>query len=497
MKNYLSLLYISCIIISILSMTFGAKHPKEEWISRSVYQLLTDRFAKEDYDFKPCDNLFKYCGGTFNGIKENLDYIAGMGFNAIWISPPLKNKEGSFHGYHNVDLYQINEHFGTAQELKDLIKACHNRDIWVILDAVPNHMADLSDLNKTIEELNPFNKSEHFHNLTNDYCWNYTYHGSEPNYKENCSIWGMPDLKQEDQFVHDELINWLKYMIKEYDFDGIRLADVKNVPKWFWKDFTEAADTYTLGIIGLDSNLPEEDINFIAGYQDYMDGVGDYPLFDQIRKSFCKDSMIDLSKFIQDSEKIYSKKIYNGIWVGNHDKPRFLHECNNRDGFRNAIIFILFYKGIPIFYYGDEQYFDGGNDPNNREILFGSKDTNSDLYKMIKIANTIRKKYKTYDLYFQERDVTDGFYAFTRGEVLIIVTNGIKQQINVQHLDYQDGDILCNQLSSDDCVTVKNGEIYTNMNGMPKIYIRQGATNNGKYMNFVLFNLFFLAFLFL
>ena len=116
---------------------------------------------------------------------------------------------------------------------------------------------------------------------------------------------------------------------------------------------------------------------------------------------------------------------------------------------------------------------------------------------MIKIANTIRKKYKTYDLYFQERDVTDGFYAFTRGEVLIIVTNGIKQQINVQHLDYQDGDILCNQLSSDDCVTVKNGEIYTNMNGMPKIYIRQGATNNGKYMNFVLFNLFFLAFLFL
>ena len=146
-------------------MTFSAKHPKEEWISRSVYQLLTDRFAKEDYDFKPCDNLGNYCGGTFNGIKENLDYIAGMGFNAIWISPPLKNKEGSFHGYHNVDLYQINEHFGTAQELKDLIKACHNRDIWVILDAVPNHMADLSDLNKTIEELNPFNKSEHFHNL--------------------------------------------------------------------------------------------------------------------------------------------------------------------------------------------------------------------------------------------------------------------------------------------------------------------------------------------
>ena len=37
-----------------------------------------------------------------------------MGFYMIWIFPILKNKEASYHGYHNIDLYSINEHFGSS-----------------------------------------------------------------------------------------------------------------------------------------------------------------------------------------------------------------------------------------------------------------------------------------------------------------------------------------------------------------------------------------------
>jgi alpha-amylase len=147
------------IFLSLISFIISGYHTKEEWKSRSVYQLLTDRFSKDDNSNSACSDLSKYCGGTFNGIKNHLDYIKGMGFDAIWISLPLKNKEGSFHGYHNIDLYNINEHFGSAQELKDLITACHNNDIWVILDAVPNHMAGDLDISTFI----PFNKTEHYH----------------------------------------------------------------------------------------------------------------------------------------------------------------------------------------------------------------------------------------------------------------------------------------------------------------------------------------------
>ena len=162
-----------------------------------------------------------------------------MGFNAIWISPPLNNKEGSYHGYHNIDLNSINENFGTERDLINLIKECHQKDIWVILDAVPNHMA--GDVN--ISTFIPFNKDEHYH----EDCGSIENQNQEQ--KENCRIWGMPDLKQENTYVKTTLIDWLKRMIKDYDFDGVRFTDVANVPKWYWGNFTKAANTYTLGII--------------------------------------------------------------------------------------------------------------------------------------------------------------------------------------------------------------------------------------------------------
>ena len=143
-------------LILLLSVYISPK-TKDEWLSRSIYQLLTDRFARTS-DTGTC-NLGRYCGGNFQGIINKLDYIKGMGFDAIWISPPLKNKEGSFHGYHNIDLYSINEHFGTKDELKQLIDECHKKDIWVILDAVPNHMAGELDISTFI----PFNKEEYYH----------------------------------------------------------------------------------------------------------------------------------------------------------------------------------------------------------------------------------------------------------------------------------------------------------------------------------------------
>ena len=190
-------IFISIVLISsILPLSMSNHHKKDEWKSRSIYQLLTDRFSKDDNTETTCADLSKYCGGTFNGIKKNLDYIVGMGFDAIWISPPLKNKEGSFHGYHNIDINSINEHFGTAEELKDLIKACHDKDIWVILDAVPNHMAGELDISTFI----PFNKEEYYHmNMPGLKCdpWD----DNNQTIVENCPIWGMPDLAQENEFV--------------------------------------------------------------------------------------------------------------------------------------------------------------------------------------------------------------------------------------------------------------------------------------------------------
>lgn len=86
-----------------------------------------------------------------------------MGFDAIWISPVPENYYGGYHGYAAKNLYSINPEFGTAQDLKDMVKACHDKDIWVMVDIVGNHMGNQ---NMDFSENYPFNQSSHFH----DWC---------------------------------------------------------------------------------------------------------------------------------------------------------------------------------------------------------------------------------------------------------------------------------------------------------------------------------------
>ena len=108
----------------------------------------------------------------------------------------------------------------------------------------------------------------------------------------------MPDLNRENKEVELKLLKWLNDTIRKYDFDGVRYSDVANVPKWFWKKFSKEADTYTFGIVS--SNESE----YIADYQNYMDGVGDYPLFYSIRESFLH-SMKNLSYYHNNNHNTY------------------------------------------------------------------------------------------------------------------------------------------------------------------------------------------------
>lgn len=57
-----------------------------EWRELSIYQVLTDRFATTNGSSPDCW-IRSYCGGTWKGLENKLDYIQGMGFDAVWISP--------------------------------------------------------------------------------------------------------------------------------------------------------------------------------------------------------------------------------------------------------------------------------------------------------------------------------------------------------------------------------------------------------------------------
>ena len=123
--------------------TMAAGAGTDEWKQRSVYQLLTDRFAKDRAGGGACGDLRNYCGGTWKGVQENLDYIAGMGFDAIWISPVVDNLDPGYHGYWARNWEKTNAHFGSDDDLKNLVRAAHGKGMYVMVDVVANHVAPI------------------------------------------------------------------------------------------------------------------------------------------------------------------------------------------------------------------------------------------------------------------------------------------------------------------------------------------------------------------
>ncbi len=79
--------------------------------------------------------------GDLNGIIEKLDYIRGLGCNALWINPcfdsPFKDA-----GYDVRDYKKVAPRYGTNQDLYRLFGEAHKRGIRVLLDLVPGHTSE-------------------------------------------------------------------------------------------------------------------------------------------------------------------------------------------------------------------------------------------------------------------------------------------------------------------------------------------------------------------
>ena len=113
-----------------------------------------------------------------------------------------------------------------------------------------------------------------------------------------------------------------------------------------------------------------------------------------------------------------------------------------------------------MFYYGGEQYYSGGDDPNNREPLWDNYNTDTELYKILTKVHALRKKVNIWDLEIVQRYADDNFYAFTRGNVLACFTNTYSIQRTITYHEYSEGDKLCDILNESDCVIVSDGKIF-------------------------------------
>src|SRR5215468_1300047 len=441
------------------------------WSRQSIYFLLTDRFSNgntgnDNYGGFDADrgDPRKWHGGDFQGVINKLDYIKGMGFTAIWITPvQMQRHVNAFHGYWTYDFYGIDGHLGDMNMLRELVNTAHAKGLYVMLDVVANHTGDFQPLNGFAAP--PFDRFDWYH-----------HNGDVQNYNdqwwvENGDVAGLDDLNQENPATAGELKNWISWLRTQTGVDGLRVDTVKHAPKWFWRDFDAAANTFTLG------EVFSGDPAYVADYTNYLDAALDFPLYYTINNVFAKDqSMWQINNRFRDDWR-YKNKFTNGVFIDNHDVHRFLCDATGRPGanwdkwpqLKAALGFALTIRGIPIVYYGTEQGFTGCNDPFNREDLFDTFNTAHPLYSYIQQLNAAKRAHPALqDGWQEEKWVNDSFNAFQRSkngdEVVVCINNSWgPQSVNVPNLsNLPNGTALYNRMGSDQ-VTANNGAIPCNM----------------------------------
>ncbi len=104
--------------------TDGAYKPTamREWI---IYELHVGTFTDQH---------------TFRGVTEKLPQLKALGINAIEIMPVAQFPGDRNWGYDGVFPFAVQHSYGGAKGLQDLVNACHEQDIAVILDVVYNHL---------------------------------------------------------------------------------------------------------------------------------------------------------------------------------------------------------------------------------------------------------------------------------------------------------------------------------------------------------------------
>ncbi len=96
-----------------------------------VYQIYPRSFLDTDGDGV----------GDLAGITAQLDHLAWLGVDAVWLSPVYRSPMQDY-GYDVADHCDVDPLFGSLADADALIAAAHARGLEVWLDFVPNHTSD-------------------------------------------------------------------------------------------------------------------------------------------------------------------------------------------------------------------------------------------------------------------------------------------------------------------------------------------------------------------
>lgn len=365
----------------------GSAERKSFTTADLIYLIMPDRFANGDSSNDNTDNtddkaardeFFGRHGGDIKGIADHLDYLADLGVTAIWNTPLLEDNEpvSSYHGYACTDYYHIDSRFGSNEDYRDLIAACHGKGIKMIMDIVTNHCGDrhwwMSDLpfEDWVHQWPEYTHSNCAFSMQNDpYAAEYD--------KENMiGGWfdtSMVDMNLDNPYLLQYFKQWAIWWIEWADLDGLRVDTYPYNEKLPMAQWCKAVreEFPNINIVGevWSNNVPQlaywqsGNPNW-DGFDSQLPSIMNFPLQSAMCKALSYDGEVNWDEgMVGVYDAVANDQYYHDIsnmmiFTANHDTER-LADVVGADPGRQKIALALVgtLNGIPQIFAGDEQMF--------------------------------------------------------------------------------------------------------------------------------------------
>lgn len=204
----------------------------QSFLSWNIYQI----YPRSFYDSNG-DGI-----GDLQGIIQKLDYLKELGVNAIWLCPCYKSPNED-HGYDVADYRDIMDEFGTMEDMRELIRQIHLRDMKLIMDLVPNHTSSEHEWFRQSRKSKDSPYSDYYYwfdSPPND--WQSCFGGSAWAYDEHRKQYylhsyavGQPDLNWENPEVVRQMQDVVDFWI-DMGADGFRIDVIDQISKDFEKN---------------------------------------------------------------------------------------------------------------------------------------------------------------------------------------------------------------------------------------------------------------------
>jgi glycosidase len=347
-----------------------------------IYLITPDRFVNGNpandavAGMKELPNRKDYNGrhgGDIQGIKNSLDYLAGMGFTSVWLNPVLENNmtQVSYHGYSTTDFYKVDPRYGTNEEYRELGKAIHQKGMKLMMDMIFNHIGSEHWWMNDMPSADWLNFYPEYKITSHRRTVNQDPHASEADKKMMADGWfvpSMPDMNQRNPFLLNYLIQnsiwWTEYV----GLDGIRMdtypyPDKFAMAEWTRRMLEEYPGFYMVGEEwamnpAIVSYWQKGKVN-ADGYVSELPGLMDFPLNNAVVKSLKEPEswgggLVALYEALA-NDFLYPNPDALVIFPDNHDMSRFYTQLGeNVDLLKMGIAYYATTRGIPQIFYGTE-----------------------------------------------------------------------------------------------------------------------------------------------